>query len=44
MKLTNQQTNKPNKSWIKTIFTFVVTFAALGVWVMINYFDDVNLK
>jgi hypothetical protein len=28
---TNQQINKPNKSWIKTRFTFVVTFVALGV-------------
>jgi hypothetical protein len=35
----NQQINKPNKSWIKKRFTFVVSFVALGVWVVINKLD-----
>jgi uncharacterized membrane protein SirB2 len=43
MKITHQQTSKPNKSWIKQDFTCVVTFVALGVWVVINYFDNVVL-
>jgi hypothetical protein len=38
---TNQQTNKPTNQQTKqdldqTRFTFVVTFVALGVWVVIN--------
>jgi hypothetical protein len=44
MKISQQQNNKPNKSWIKTRFIFVVTLVALGVWVVINEFDNVVLN
>jgi hypothetical protein len=43
MTITYQENNKPNKKWIKTRFTFVVTFVALGVWVVINYLNNVVL-
>jgi hypothetical protein len=35
--------NKPNNIWIKIRFTFVVTFVALVVWVVIKKFDNVVL-
>jgi hypothetical protein len=48
MTITHLQTNKSNENWIKTRFTFLVTFVALGVVrksgsrFILNYVKDIN--
>jgi hypothetical protein len=41
MKISHQQ---PKQELDQTRFTFVVTFAAMGAWIVMNQLDNVVLK